>query len=141
MSINEVERTGTKRLFFRYWLPRLIWGIALVNVLGIWLAPVEGFEGGMRMMATVASLLFFYLLFSLWLFIFSGYTWKRRWATFLLIPLAGLGLFVGLIQRLNFTGDMTPIFHLRWEPDQADIEARLLGHRQNQPKQGNPAAL
>ena len=54
MSITEVERTGTKRPFFRYWLPRLIWGIALVNVLGIWLAPVEGFEGGMRMMAKTA---------------------------------------------------------------------------------------
>ena len=141
MSITEVERTGTKRPFFRYWLPRLIWGIALVNVLGIWLAPVEGFEGGMRMMATVASLLFFYLLFSLWLFIFSGYTWKRRWATFLLIPLAVLGLFVGLIQRVNFTGDMTPIFHFRWEPSQSGIEVRLLSHRQEQAKEGKPASI
>jgi outer membrane protein assembly factor BamB len=141
MSISEVERTGTKRPFFRYWLPRLIWGIALVNVLGIWLAPVEGFEGGMRMMATVASLLFFYLLFSLWLFIFSGYTWKRRWGTFLLIPLAVLGLFVGLIQRVNFTGDMTPIFHFRWEPSQSGIEARLLSHRQEQAKEGKPTSI
>src|SRR5260370_8660146 len=115
MCLPEAERGGTKRRFLRYWLRRLIWGIALVNVLAIWLAPVEGFEGGMRMMATVASLLFFYLLFSLWLFIFSGYTWKRRWGTFLLIPLAVLGLFVGLIQRVNFTGDISPIFPSPWE--------------------------
>ena len=63
MSTTDMEQTETKRPFFRYWLPRLIWGIALVMVLAIWLAPVEGFEGGMRMMATVASLLFFYLFF------------------------------------------------------------------------------
>ena len=115
MSRTDIELTGTRRPFFRYWLPRLIWGIALVNVLGIWLAPVEGFEGGMRMVSTVASLLFFYLLFSLWLFIFSGYTWKRRWGTFLLIPLVMVGLGAALFQNPEFTGDMTPIFRFRWQ--------------------------
>ena len=77
MSVTDIEQTQTKRGFFRYWLPRLIGGIALVSVLAICLVPAEGFEGGMRMMSTVAALLLFYLLFSLWLFIFSGYTSLR----------------------------------------------------------------
>ena len=82
MSTNDLEMTGGRRTFLRYWLPLLIWVLALVDVLAIWLVPAEGFEGGIRFVATVGSLLVFYLLFSLWLFIFSGYSWKRRWLTF-----------------------------------------------------------
>jgi outer membrane protein assembly factor BamB len=141
MSITELEQTGTKRPFFRYWLPRILGILFVVNVLLVWFIPAEGFEGGMRMMATVGLSLVFYLLFSLWLFIFSGYTWKRRWATFLLIPLVVVGVFVAFIQQVNFTGDMTPIFHFRWEPSQGDIEARLLSHRQEQAKEGKPGSI
>src|SRR5260370_12700304 len=98
MSTSDVEMPGTRRPFFRYWLPRLIWGFALVIVLTIWLAPVEGFEGGIRLAASAATILFCYLLFSLWLFIFSGYSWKWRWGIFFLIPLPVIGLTMALFQ-------------------------------------------
>src|SRR5205823_6282730 len=136
MSITEVERTGTKGPFFRYWLPRLICAVGVALIALIWLLPVEGFEGSMRMMATVASLLFFHLLFSLWLFIFSGYTWKRRWGTFLLIPLVVAGLGAALFQKPEFTGDMTPVFRFRWQETLEQREARLASHRQEQAKEG-----
>lgn len=141
MSTSDSEKPRTRRPFFRYWLPRLIGGIALVNVLAIWLVPVEGFEGGMRLMATVASLLFFYALFSLWLFIFSGYAWKWRWGIFILIPLLAAGLPGALFQRVEFKGDMKPIPIFRWEESLEQREARLQSHRQEQAKEGKPGAI
>jgi outer membrane protein assembly factor BamB len=132
---------GTRRTFLRFWLPRLIWGIALVGVLAIWLVPAEGFEGGYRLVATVGSLLVFYLLFSLWLFIFSGYAWKWRWGIFVLIPLVAAGARFALVQSVHFTGDMTPIVHFRWEESQEQREARLESHRQEQAKRGKPASI
>jgi outer membrane protein assembly factor BamB len=138
MSANNQEMTGGRRTFLRYWLPLLIWGLALVDVLAIWLVPAEGFEGGIRFVATVGSLLIFYLLFSLWLFIFSGYSWKRRLLTFLLIPMIVVGIKFALIQSVHFTGDMTPIVHFRWEESQAQREARLQSHREQQAREGKP---
>jgi outer membrane protein assembly factor BamB len=141
MSMTDIERTKTRRGFFRYWLPRILAILCVLNVLLIWLVPSEEFEGGMRMVSTVGLLLVFYLLFSLWLFIFSGYTWKRRWATFLLIPLIVVGLGAALFQKPQFTGDMTPIFRFRWQETLQDHEARLASHRQEQAKQGKPGSI
>src|SRR6266849_9687047 len=115
MSTTEAELTRTRRPFFRFWLPRLLLILTVLDIALIWLVPAEGFEGGLRLIATVGSLLVFYLLFSLWLFIFSGYTWKRRWATFFLIPLIVIGVRFALVQGVHFTGDMTPIVRFRWE--------------------------
>jgi outer membrane protein assembly factor BamB len=141
MSTSNIEMPGTRRPFLRYWLPRLIWGIALVNVLAIWLVPAESFEGGYRLVATVGSLLASYLLFSLWLFIFSGYAWKWRWGIFVLIPLVVAGARFALVQSVHFTGDMTPIVHFRWEESQEQREARLESHRLEQAKHGKPAGI
>jgi len=141
MSTIREDMTGTRRPFFRYWLPRLLCGLALVNVLGIWLVPGEEFEGGYRLLATVGSLLVFYFLFSLWLFIFSGYTWKMRWLTLFLIPLIVVGLRFAIVQSVHFSGDMTPIVHFRWEETQEQREARLQSHRQKQAKEGKSGAI
>jgi outer membrane protein assembly factor BamB len=136
-----VERPRTDRPFFRYWLPRIIWTLCLLNLLLIWLVPAEDFEGGMRVMATVSSLLIFYLLYSLWLFIFSGYVWKWRWGIFLLIPLVVAGAGATLFQKPEFKGDMTPIFRFRWEESPQQREARLTSHRHEQAKQGKPGPI
>jgi len=136
MSTTEAELTGTRRPFFRYWLPRLLGILLLIDLAFIWLIPVEGFEGGMRMVATVGSLLGFYVLFSLWLFIFSGYRWKWRLGFFLLIPLVVVGTAVAFFQRVDFTGDMTPIPRFRWEESLGERQANLQSHREEQAKAG-----
>jgi outer membrane protein assembly factor BamB len=137
--MSTAEMKVRERTFFRYWLPRLL-GIILVIDLGfIWLVPAEDFEGGMRMVAAVGSLLMFYLLFSLWLFIFSGYRWKWRWAIFLMIPLVVVGTAVALFQRVDFTGDMTPVPRFRWEESIRERQANLQTHREEQAKSGKPS--
>jgi outer membrane protein assembly factor BamB len=141
MSITDIERTETRRPFFRYWLPWILGTLCLLSVLLIWLVPSEEFEGGMRMVTTVGLLLLFFLLFSLWLFIFSGYTWKWRLAIFLLIPIIVVGLGAALFQKPEFTGDMTPIFRFRWQETLQDREAHLASHRQEQAKQGKPGSI
>jgi outer membrane protein assembly factor BamB len=133
------EMKVRERTFFRYWLPRLLGVLLVIDLVLIWLVPAEGFEGGMRMVAAVGSLLIFYLLFSLWLFIFSGYRWKWRWGIFLLIPLVVVGTSVALFQRVDFTGDMTPVPRFRWEESIRERQASLQTHREEQAKLGKPS--
>jgi outer membrane protein assembly factor BamB len=119
----------------------VLWTLAVIAVILIWLVPVEELEGGYRLVATVSSLLCFYFLFTLWLFIFSGYRWRWRWGIFLLIPAIVVGARFALVQSVHFTGDMTPIVHFRWEESQEQREALLQSHRQEQAKKGKPGTI
>jgi outer membrane protein assembly factor BamB len=123
-------------LFIRTWLPRIVVIIGVPWVAALWLWP--GLDGGIRFIGTVGVIELVILLMGIWLFGFSGYPWLWRLSLFF-IPLILLVAVGGaLIQEVHFTGDMTPVFHFRWESSQAEREAQLEEHRRGQ---GNVATL
>ncbi len=129
---NDFHPLRKRGSFIRTWLPRIVVILAVPWVAAMWFWPGDSLEGGIRMMGTVGAALLIIVAMGIWIFGFSGYSWPRRLGLFF-IP---LGILVAarwaLIQEVHFTGDMTPVFHFRWEPSQADREAQLEEHRRGQ---------
>src|SRR5260370_13568943 len=106
--------------FIRSWLRRIVVIVGVPGLAAIWLWPSDRFVGGTRMMSTVLVVLLIILLMGIWLIGFSGYSWFRRLGLFF-VPLGTLAAASGaLVQEVRFTGDMTPVFHFRWQAGQAD---------------------
>ncbi len=129
---NDVPVPRRRRSFIRTWLPRAVVIVGVPWLAAIWLWPSDTFVGGMRMMSTVLVVLLIILLMGIWLIGFSGYSWFRRLGLFF-IPLGILVAASGaLVKEVIFTGDMTPVFHFRWQAGQADREVKLEEHRRSQ---------
>jgi outer membrane protein assembly factor BamB len=137
MAVSESAVPRTKRGFFRFWLPRILVVLWLLDLLTIWFWPSETFDKGQRVFSTVAGTLLFYLLMGIWLLLFSGLAWK--WRLLLLVApvvIIGGGA-VGAIRTVHFRGDMAPIFQFRWEPGDDDNAARVEADREQQAKAGS----
>jgi outer membrane protein assembly factor BamB len=121
-----------RRSFLRFWLPRVIIALAALDAALIWLLPSEEFFRAQRIFATVAMVVVCWLLLSLWVLLFSGYTWQRRLAV-VFLPLVGVvaGGFT-VIRGVHFDGGMAPILQYRWTPTQEEHDASLEANRHGQ---------
>jgi outer membrane protein assembly factor BamB len=118
-----------KRSFFRSWLPWIIVALAGVAVGVLWALPPSAMDGAFRFVDTIMILLLMLLLLRLWLLFFSGLRWWVRIGIPVLVIGGFIGLSVGAVKRVAFSGDMVPHFHFKWEKSHDEM---LQAHREKQ---------
>ncbi|MFO0946139.1 MAG: PQQ-binding-like beta-propeller repeat protein [Planctomycetota bacterium] len=124
---EDIQTMATnRRTFLRFWLPILIVDITLLAMALIWFLPSEDFERifrvvGVELTGTLGAILLF-----LWFLLFSGRSLRSRGIA-LVAGLLVVGLGFVFVERIEFTGDIEPIFHWRFAKKNDDI---LEAHRQ-----------
>ena len=107
MSTIQPHSLTKRRVFFRYWLPWLIIGLAGLAILAIWWLPGEGFARANRVVGSIMIGLLGGLLVSLWFLFLSALRWWVRLSFVLAVAGAGF-LLTRVIRDFKFTGDMVP---------------------------------
>lgn len=126
--ITAVARRSSIR---RGWIPLLVILLAGGLLFGVW---SERFFPEMPQFARVAitdiTALTTIFLLVLWFLLLSGVAWRVRLAA--LVVLAGIGgAVVAAVRRVEFSGDMVPIAHFRWEKTTDEV---LEAARQERPR-------
>lgn len=120
----------------RGWFPLLVLVLAAVAVAVLLYVPTDLFDRGARRMYSSMAVVVALLLINAWWLFASGFSWRTRLASeavLLLVLLAG----ALSVKQVEFTGDMTPILHFRWEPTAAEL---LEAHRSRAAHGAEPAA-
>lgn len=100
--------------------------LAVVALGTIWTLNDDLFDRGTRMALTYLVGLATFAFVLAWFLFFSGIPWRVRIVGTLLLMLI-VGGAIGSVRRLEFTGDMAPIFTFRWQPTR---EALLEAYRE-----------
>lgn len=105
--------------------PLIVVALTALVVVVTWFLPTDRLDRGMRMSVTFVAGVVAALLLNGWWFFSPRYAWRSRLAgeAVLILALVAVLLSIG---RVEFTGDMTPIVHWRWEPSH---DAVLEAHR------------
>jgi outer membrane protein assembly factor BamB len=110
------------RSILQIWLPLIL----IVALAAVWLWPAEDFDRFHRVAYFTFPIVGLALLLLLaWWFFLSEASWSVRLTLPLLVALSA----VAAIRKVDFTGDMVPIFLFRWESNPA---AELAAYRQSQ---------
>jgi outer membrane protein assembly factor BamB len=117
------EAATRKRMRARF--PWIVIALVAAALAVIWLLPADSFDRGMQMSLTFVTAVVAALLLNGWWILSSRVTWRTRLVGEAAVILA-LVAFVLSIRGVEFTGDMTPIMHWRWEPSH---DAVLEAHR------------
>lgn len=118
--------SSPKRSFVRFWLPILIVDVALIAMALIWFWPSDDFERLYRVVGVELTGTFAAILLFLWFLVLSGASPRARGIAFVAAVLV-IGTGFVLVERIEFTGDIEPIFHWRFARTNDDI---LEAHRQ-----------
>lgn len=109
--------TGTVRLPRWQWRFPATVAVIVVLVSGVlWLLPRDVIDVGMKRMISIIAVAIGLASILLWFVAFSKFSATTRLLT-LLVALAAVGIAVGSVRRVEFTGDMRPIFDWRWTTD------------------------
>jgi outer membrane protein assembly factor BamB len=105
-----------RRAILRFWLPLGVFVLLGCGLAVVWNWPSDEFARFYRVISTMAIGSLALLLFLIWWFFVSGLSRLERLA----LPLLVAVLAVGCIRKVDFTGDMVPLFWFRWEKDPKD---------------------
>lgn len=124
----DVERAQPRRLR-RIAVPLVACCLAGLYAAIVWSLPVDAFQRGMRVMHTVIAVAAALLVTGVWFFGMSGASRRARLLGMASLVLLAVGV-AGSVRRVEFTGDMIPLFDFRWSAERSEILAR---HRAGQP--------
>ncbi len=112
----------------RCWIPAGVWTVAVVLIGWLWLGTPDDFERGAQIVGTMMTVLMALVLCGIWLVLLSTVRWSTvGWTVAGIALLAGVA--VGMVRRVDFTGDMRPILEFRWEPTRLE---KIAAHRRAQ---------
>lgn len=119
--------TLRKRVSLRRWFPVLVLALALLAIAVLWAWPSPEYERMYRVAGTMISVEIAALLLLLWFVGFSGYSWLVRLGTIAALVLGALAF----VREVQFTGDMVPIVHFRWNPSRDEVLEAARAARQD----------
>ena len=107
-----MNRDSSSPRGIRWWPAIVVLALMLLALGRIWLLSDNILQ--MKFMATVAVFILGSFLLLIWLTLFSRLRWKVRLATWGVLLLA-VALFFGVFRFRGVTGDVIPVFELRWK--------------------------
>lgn len=132
-AIAEEQRPRRPRIY----LLAIVLGILAAIVTVVWLIPEDFIMRGMKMSTTIVGTTLAVILSLLWFLTLSRAPGRIRLAVLGVALLCGTAA-VASVRRLEFTGNMVPIFEFRWQQSR---EARLAAHRAALAKAEKPAPI
>jgi len=87
--------------------------------------PEDRFDRGIQVSLMYLGMGASVLVLAVWYFAFASISWATRGITALLLVLGGMAS-LAAIRRIDFTGDMRPVFEFRWQPNRDQL---LTAHR------------
>src|SRR5947209_12874326 len=121
MSTFRYPLPTKRRTFFRFWLPWLVVGLAVLGVLALGWSPLtEEWAPANRFVGSVFIGLLAALLISLWFLFLSNVRWSLRLTVLLVVIAVGFA-FSRQITNVKFTGNMVPIVRFWWDPEPDDV--------------------
>lgn len=137
--MSTMESTEHPRPCFRLaaWVPFLVLLLGGACITLAWAIPGDDLDRGHRVVGTQIAILITGILLFGWLIFLSGLSWTLR----VLIPVVLIGSSLAVVREIRFTGDMVPIFVLRWSPVHDDVLDRFRQGQASGPGVEKPAPV
>lgn len=123
-----IDPPPVRRRRHRIWIPVTIVVVALLAGLTAWQVPSDNLDTGARRLAMFVIAVIATICLNAWWVFGSGVSRTTRWSVESGLVFALIAAVLS-VARIEFTGDMKPIPHFRWEASQdATLEAHRAKH-------------